>query len=283
MASWQDVLVAVRQGWLHLSVRRVCTFVSRNYLAVVPLSVNFNEDFRLRNWLAHEQRTLIVNAWVRFAPHRLQRWSERIFDVPIPKNVREQASGLLFIHIPKNAGSTICEQLYGRHTGHRTAEWYKIADPKFFESQLSFAIVRDPLARFISAYHFVRNGGSALVPASQRARQAVAGFSSLMDFATFFASQPVEALERIDPCFHRQSRYVMIDGQQAVSKIFRLEEVTGKILRLNGYNVDLRVFRNKSQTEEVKDGCENTELKKLVERLYVEDYQILESCAERSV
>lgn len=67
------------------------------------------------------------------------------------------ASRLLFIHIPKNAGTSVAEKLYGRTLGHRSAQFYKAALPgKLFDECVRFAVLRDPRERFVSAFTYLK-------------------------------------------------------------------------------------------------------------------------------
>ena len=67
---------------------------------------------------------------------------------------------LIFIHIPKCAGSSLGTALAGTDIiGHYPWEVYRNYDAKKFENHLKFAVLRDPIERFISAYSFLLNGG----------------------------------------------------------------------------------------------------------------------------
>jgi len=82
----------------------------------------------------------------------------RLRHYPLPRMRRR---GVLFVHVPKNAGTTIATALYGGWTGHRTALYCRILDPAFFCENLRFAVLRDPVDRFTSAYWFLRRGGGS--------------------------------------------------------------------------------------------------------------------------
>lgn len=100
---------------------------------------------------------------------RLSRWR-----LPFPPGPRSREriaairdTGVLFIHVPKNAGTSICESLYGRQIKHETVRHYAMVAPDLLDLP-SFAIVRDPIARFLSAYRYARSGGTrdrAVAPA----------------------------------------------------------------------------------------------------------------------
>lgn len=69
--------------------------------------------------------------------------------------------GVLFVHVPKNAGTTIATALYGGWTGHQTALFCRSLAPAFFCKTARFAVLRDPVDRFTSAYWFLRRGGGS--------------------------------------------------------------------------------------------------------------------------
>jgi len=74
---------------------------------------------------------------------------------------------LIFIHIPKNAGTSIIkamgvENLYMDKTIEEYKEHYK----NFWNEYLKFTVVREPIDRFISAYKFARMKESGWFSAS---------------------------------------------------------------------------------------------------------------------
>lgn len=69
--------------------------------------------------------------------------------------------GVAFVHIPKAAGTSVSSALYGRVLGHFTwADLYH-SHPEGFARWLVFAIVRDPVDRFLSAYDYLVQGAPA--------------------------------------------------------------------------------------------------------------------------
>ena len=66
------------------------------------------------------------------------------------------ARRLLFVHVPKNAGTAIVLHLRMRAQGHRTWRTYAADFPLEWAAYTSFAIVRDPLDRFLSNVAYAR-------------------------------------------------------------------------------------------------------------------------------
>lgn len=66
--------------------------------------------------------------------------------------------GIVFVHVPKAAGTSINLALYGAFTGHpRAAEIRRFA-PRDIVTLPFFSVVRNPWDRLVSAYRFARAG-----------------------------------------------------------------------------------------------------------------------------
>jgi hypothetical protein len=64
---------------------------------------------------------------------------------------------LIFIHIPKNAGTSIIKAMGIKNIFmDKTIEEYKIEYSNYWDKYTKFAVIRDPIDRFISAYKFAR-------------------------------------------------------------------------------------------------------------------------------
>ena len=66
--------------------------------------------------------------------------------------------GIIFIHVPKNAGTSINDSLYGKSIGHFTSLEFRKISKEDFDSLYKFAVIRDPFARLISAFNFIKEG-----------------------------------------------------------------------------------------------------------------------------
>ena len=64
---------------------------------------------------------------------------------------------LIFIHIPKNAGTSIIKAIGVQNILiDKTIEEYKVQYDEYWDKYKKFTVVRDPIDRFISAYKFAR-------------------------------------------------------------------------------------------------------------------------------
>ena len=72
-----------------------------------------------------------------------------------------RARNLIFIHVPRVAGTSIARALFGKgHAAHLSIRAYRTLDPQFFAAAESFAVLRDPFDHFASAYAYVRGAGT---------------------------------------------------------------------------------------------------------------------------
>jgi hypothetical protein len=69
------------------------------------------------------------------------------------------ANQTIFIHIPKTAGTSITQALFGGGSRHVPYFEYERANPRKFERFFKFAFVRNPWDRLVSTYVFLKKGG----------------------------------------------------------------------------------------------------------------------------
>tara|TARA_B110000908_G_scaffold156733_1_gene196166 strand:- start:1711 stop:2394 length:684 start_codon:yes stop_codon:yes gene_type:complete len=76
------------------------------------------------------------------------------------KLFRDYHADAVFIHIPKAAGMSVVNALFGvNNSNHAMARDYISEDSSRFENTFSFAIVRNPYTRLYSAYTYLNGGG----------------------------------------------------------------------------------------------------------------------------
>lgn len=131
--------------------------------------------------------------------------------------------GVLFIHVPKAAGTSMSRALYGRSLGHFRAAEVRHAFPAAFEQWFTFALVRNPWARLLSAYTFARAGRTDSAGVHRHRRYlADPRFASFERFVLEWL--PQADLEREDNIFREQWRYLCDDaGQVLLDHVGRVE------------------------------------------------------------
>jgi hypothetical protein len=131
------------------------------------------------------------------------------------------ARRLIFIHVPRAAGMSVAEALGARRQSHYSMRYYRAVHPRFAAEADSFAVLRDPFERFLSAYAIVRAGGAEGVRLSEVFARATAHVRSVDDYLAFLEARP--PLER-DHVMRPQSWYVtdLATGEVLVKRLFLL-------------------------------------------------------------
>lgn len=183
-------------------------------------------------------------------------------------------TGIIFIHIPKAAGVSINLALYGKTLGHFEISQIRKIYPNLLKSYFSFTVVRNPMSRLISAYHFAKSGGTQLMKISNPRLYQSKYFNSFNHFVKDWLR--FQDLNQLDGVFRPQINYLIDNDNISTDQIFQLENIINNtiilndnkktIIKINHYN--LNPFREnffiKSQTEDfIKD-------------LYLQDYQLLD-------
>ena len=66
----------------------------------------------------------------------------------------------IFVHIPKCAGKSVSDGLFGKFTGHCFLRQYELVySAQQYTEYYKFTFVRNPWDRLVSAYHFLKAGG----------------------------------------------------------------------------------------------------------------------------
>lgn len=140
-------------------------------------------------------------------------------------------AGVIFIHVPKAAGTSIARAIYGRPLGHMKASTVALVCPTLFRELPTFAVVRNPWDRLVSAYHFAAQGGTGDAGMHRKSRYRGAEFRSFAVFLDeWFRRQRLAACDFV---FQPQSLYVcrpssgsaeiMVDF---VGRVERMDEVS---------------------------------------------------------
>ena len=96
-------------------------------------------------------------------------------------------AGVLFIHIPRTGGTSISQVLYRRNLPHYTARFWREVFGGGIAGMPSFAVVRHPTERLLSAYRMALHGGTDIVAYSRFWRSRLRGLGSFETFVDFVA------------------------------------------------------------------------------------------------
>lgn len=176
-------------------------------------------------------RSLAGRAARRAAWKIFPNYMEKRAAVPFFPKIKE--TGVAFIHIPKAAGMSLSEAIYGEQVGH--LKWHHVhaSNPAVYDKLIKFAVCREPIERAASAFHFLKQGGINEADA-RFSREVLEGLHSFEEFALALGS-PV-FLSKVQRKVHFQSQHdfvcdrngtIMVDHLVAID---RLEDDVPSIL-----------------------------------------------------
>jgi hypothetical protein len=177
----------------------------------------------------------------------------------------------LFIHIPKNGGTSVSHALYGVPVGHSTIRYYQFAAPHLVADLPSFAILRDPEERFLSSYRHAVAGGAANSWINPFFRNRYRKFRSVDDALDHL--QGARSVYAIDHIFRPQSWYVTDHrGVVAVDQLLTM----GELSNIGDHLPDIRrsiphLNRSRPITSSL-----TTAQRRRVRAIYAGDYDLIE-------
>jgi hypothetical protein len=125
-----------------------------------------------------------------YAPQYQQRHIERILKGRARYQPCFDQHQALFIHVPKSAGRSIVRGLFDiKSVEHAPADWYQRLDHDRFERYFKFTFVRNPWDRAVSAYTYLKNGGSAASAEDAHWAKFIGSFSSFDEFVSQWMSE----------------------------------------------------------------------------------------------
>lgn len=99
-----------------------------------------------------------------------------------PFSEKNYEKKLIFIHIPKNAGRSIYQSVFGEDGRHIQLKRYCLYDNESVNSFCKFAVVRDPVDRFISAFNGLKGSAVSDGDYDKFVRRYIDPFSDVVDF-----------------------------------------------------------------------------------------------------
>jgi hypothetical protein len=205
--------------------------------------------------------------YLRFGIHRKQVNSFR--------NQPCLQRGLIFVHVPKCAGTSFLESLFGQQTGlgHKTARQYlRIYGFSPYIASYKFGFVRNPYDRLVSAFEYLRKGGnnSSDREFSNRHMKHFKGFD---DFILEGLSKSGEIRNHLH--FKKQSHFLCIDGAVAVDFVGRFENIEEDFAYLSrqfGKHKDLSPSNASRKDQTYEHYYANKEVLNMVNQLYLDDF-----------
>lgn len=197
----------------------------------------------------------------------------RLFRRRIPAAMR--ARNLIFVHVPRVAGMSMTRALYGEGCiHHHSMRYYRAVDPAFAQAAESFALLRDPLERFASAYAFVRAGGTSCSRLSDVFLHQTADIASVDDYLSFLEGRgPLD----LDFVMRPQSWFVCdpLTAEPLVKDLFVLgEDGAALAAYLAPHGIGQLPWINRAPRAPLSLGSYQ---RRRIERLYGDDFALIES------
>lgn len=188
-------------------------------------------------------------------------------------------AGIVFVHVPKAAGTSFNEALYGRFIGHPRARDIARWAPADVRALPRFSVVRNPWDRLVSAWRFARAGQG--VGETYRAAMWRSDRYRVPEFETFERFVP-EWLARRDPArldgvFQPQWLFLCdSDKRLLVDHVGRLEELgptLDYVRRATGRDFELSRANRSGEAVDYRSFY-TPELADLVGRIYADDARL---------
>jgi hypothetical protein len=195
----------------------------------------------------------------------------RAFWWRIPAAMR--ARNLIFVHVPRVAGTSVVRALYGDGCiHHHSMRYYRAVDPGFAQSAESFALLRDPFDRFASAYAYMRAGGTPSSRLSDVFVRQTAGVTTVDDYLCFLEERgPLD----MDFVMRPQSWFVRdpASGAPLVKNLFLLGEPA-----LAAYLAPQKIGPLPWLNRGPRTGLLlNARQRRRIEHLYADDFALIDS------
>jgi hypothetical protein len=185
----------------------------------------------------------------------------------------------IFVHVPRAAGSSVSEAIYGNlGGGHRTVKRYRALFGRKFWSYYKFSFVRNPYTRLVSAYEYLKSGGHPAWPSNQMFRREILeSYSGFSDFVLNWLRP--DRSEWPVPHFRPQVHFLKLDSRIPLDFVGCVEEIKDDfkiISKKVGAEKEL-ARKNKTTRDKkpINKYFEKEEVKERVNEVYNEDFEKL--------
>ena len=187
-----------------------------------------------------------------------------------PKNT--DAAEAIFIHIPKTAGTSLYNLIGYTGIGHVTYRWYESRNSDKFNRYFKFAFVRNPWDRLVSAFFYLKRGGSNAMD-EHWAIQNIYRFDSFEDFVKGWVTE-----NNIEKYFHFIPQYKFIYDQTLALKVNYVGRFENLDNDFNTISERLHLqqrlpYVNKSNRKAYQDYY-SQETQEIVARVYAKDIDL---------
>jgi chondroitin 4-sulfotransferase 11 len=205
------------------------------------------------------------------APQYRRRHLERILKGRAHYQPCFDQHAALFIHIPKSAGRSVVRGLFDvQSVEHAPADWYQQLDREKFDRYFKFTFVRNPWDRAVSAYTYLRKGGSKASKDDQYWCQFVNTFGSFDEFVCNWMTE--ENIMR-NALFTPQVAYLKnIFGQVNMDFVGRFENLEEDFKTIaSKLNLEAQLPHLNQSREEQYQSLYTESSREIIRKIYAQD------------
>ncbi|MDR3429240.1 hypothetical protein [Silvimonas sp.] len=178
-------------------------------------------------------------------------------------------SPVIFVHVPRNGGTSISTTLYGTKIWHLTLDALNHLMPNEIKGKPTFAMYRDPIDRFTSAIKFLSTGGTALISAADVTKRKLSSINTIDGYLDYIEN--AKSIYDLDFVLRPQS--IFLGGKTPkVDFLFSLDdgmEMIGKAL--NFPDMPSIPKTNESLGEKIQLSKEQIDR---IKRIYADDFAL---------
>lgn len=134
--------------------------------------------------------------------------------------------GVIFVHVPKNAGRSIYSAVLNESGRHIPLRRYYAYDAKAADAFFKFAVVRHPVDRFVSAFNGLKGSAKGADEYSRFVRKHIDPFESVEEFGTWMAGSRANTAKVLGWLhFWPQFKWVSVGGEIMLEEILHFESL----------------------------------------------------------
>lgn len=179
---------------------------------------------------------------------------------------------VIFIHVPKAAGVSVSNSVYGKPLGHFYASMINQMFPKLFENCFTFGVVRHPVARLYSAYRFAISGGTSEMSIAN------ADIYKTTDFKTFdsFVNNWLiyKDVRTLDGVFRPQYLYLCENDEIIVDRWYKLENIDMMVDEISSYLNRSVYLKHQNKSVSTTPLMVSSKTLGIIYQIYKKDFQI---------
>lgn len=177
---------------------------------------------------------------------------------------------LIFIHIPKNAGTAITNTLEMTDIGHHVWQYYKSKYPKKWDSYTKISITRNPWDRVVSCYEYAKMEDSYWHSTKGKARAGkhldydLLKDKSFEDCLSILKNTPQRLRHQ---GWANQSKYIYEGNNLMVDYVLDVNEIDSKLSEILNQKINIPKV-NVSNNNDYNDYYTNKEMVNVVLERY---------------